>query len=82
MSCQMRKHWKIHYFPIQKVCINTCSGREKFRGFQIILDIGSSSNVFMGKLTSKININDYVGDPIQEFNGPEDDECKVMLTIV
>ena len=34
--------------------MNTCSGREKLRKSQILLDSGSSSTIMMGKLASKI----------------------------
>ena len=37
--------------------MNTRSGKEKFRNFQILLDRGSSSTIVMDKQTSKHNQN-------------------------
>ena len=34
--------------------MNNCSGRAKFRNFQILLDISISSTIVTGKLTPKI----------------------------
>ena len=48
-----------HYSPILKGCMNTCSGREKFRNFWILLDSGSSSTIMMGNLTSKLKQNNH-----------------------
>ena len=43
-----------HYLPILQFCMNTRSGRAKFRHFLILLDSRSSSKIVMGKLTSKL----------------------------
>ena len=43
-----------HYSPIIQGCMNTRSGRAKFKNFQIILDNGRSSTIMMGKLASKL----------------------------
>ena len=43
-----------HYSPIQQGCMNTCSRREKFRNFQILLGSRNSSTNLMGKLTSEL----------------------------
>ena len=34
--------------------MNTCSGRAKFKNFQILFDSGSSSTIVIGKLMSKL----------------------------
>ena len=39
-----------------KGCMKTRSGRSTFVNFQILLDSGSSSEILMGKLTSKFKI--------------------------
>ena len=38
-----------HYSPILQGCMNTCSGREKFKNFRILLDSGICSMIVMGK---------------------------------
>ena len=42
-----------HYSLILQGCMNTCSGRVKFRDFIILLDSGRSSTIVMGKLKAK-----------------------------
>ena len=43
-----------NYSPILHGCMNTLSGREKFRNFRILLESGCSSTIVMGKMKSKI----------------------------
>ena len=43
-----------NYSPRLQGCMNTRSGREKIREFRILLDIGSSSTIVMGKLKPKL----------------------------
>ena len=48
------KYKSSHYLPILQDCMNTHSGREKFRNFRILLDSGSTSTNIMGNLKSKL----------------------------
>ena len=43
-----------NYSPIQQGCMNTRSGREKFRNLRILLNSGRSSAIVMGNMTSKL----------------------------
>ena len=44
-----------HYSPILHGYMNTRKGKEKFKIFRILLDIGYSSNILMTRLIAKIN---------------------------
>ena len=48
------KNKDISYPPVLKGCMNTRSGREKFRNFRILLYNGHSSTIVMGKPMSKL----------------------------
>ena len=43
-----------HYSPILQGCMNTCSGRAKFKCFLFLLESRSSSTILMGNMTSKL----------------------------
>ena len=43
-----------NYSPIQQGCINTCSGRELFRKFRILLNSRSISTIITVEMTSKL----------------------------
>ena len=44
------KKSNIHYYPILHVCMNTHKGREKIKIVHILLDIGFTSMIVMGRL--------------------------------
>ena len=49
------KNINIHYSPILHGYMNTRKGKENFKIFRILLDIGYSSNILMTSLITKLN---------------------------
>ena len=49
-----------HYSPILQGCMNTHSGKAKFKNFRILLNGGISSTILMGNMTPKIKLKETV----------------------
>ena len=50
------KNVKIHNSHILHGCMNTQKGRAKFENFQILLDIGCSNTIVMGRLIKNLTL--------------------------
>ena len=53
------KNKNSHYSQILQGCMNTCSGREKFSNFRILMESESSSTIVMVNLKSKLKQKQY-----------------------
>ena len=75
-----------HYSPIPQECMNTCSRREQFRYFRILLDSGRSQTINMVKLIStlkqKIYRNNNVGNPSREVQYRNEGENILLPDII
>ena len=65
--------------------MNARRERERFKTILALLDRRSSSKIFMGKLTSKLNKKkhkNYVGNPSQEVHDLKEGERKFLRNII
>ena len=68
-----------NYSPILQGCMNTRSGREKFENFRILLDIGKSSTIVMGKLTQNLKSKETAENNWEDQGGNLETSEKVNI---